>query len=131
MEDKYFNSKKILEKYSQTHLLSQYEKLNNEKKEYLLNQILNIDFEQLNKLFEQTKKEVNYSNEKIEPILYVEKEKLEDEEKEKYFKIGEEEIKKGKFAVVTMAGGQGTRLRTQWPKRYIYIKHKAKIKVFI
>jgi UDP-N-acetylglucosamine pyrophosphorylase len=51
-------------------------------------------------------------NEKIEPIKYIEKEKISEEEKEKYFKIGEEEIRKGKLAVVTMAGGQGTRLRT-------------------
>ena len=43
MEDKYNEAKKILEQYNQTHLLLQYEKLDNEKKEYLLNQIINID----------------------------------------------------------------------------------------
>ena len=51
------------------------------------------------------------SEEKIEPIQYIEKEKLSKEEKEKYSKIGIEEIKQGKLAVVTMAGGQGTRHR--------------------
>ena len=44
MENKYKEAKKIIEQYNQTHLLSQYEKLNDEKKEYLLNQINNIDF---------------------------------------------------------------------------------------
>lgn len=112
MENKYNEAKKKLEKYNQTHLLSQYEKLNEANKEYLLNQIINIDFEQIKKLYKQTKEEIKLGTEKIEPISYVEKEKLSEEEREKYFKIGEEEIKQGKLAVVTMAGGQGTRLRT-------------------
>ena len=112
MEEKYNQAKNILEKYNQTHLLKNYEKLNASKKEYLLNQITNIDFELVNKLYLETKKEIELGTEKIEPIKYIEKEKIADEEKEKYLKIGKEEIKKGKLAVVTMAGGQGTRLRT-------------------
>ena len=111
MENKYNQSKKILEQYNQTHLLSQYEKLNDIKKEILLNQIINIDFKQVNKLYEQTKQEIKSGGDKIEPIQYIEKEKLSKEEKEKYYKIGTEKIKEGKLAVVTMAGGQGTRLR--------------------
>lgn len=116
MEDKFNQAKKILEEYNQEHLLSQYEKLDNEKKEVLLNQIINIDFEQINKLYEQTKQEAKIGNDKIEPITYIEKEKLSSEEKESYLKIGAEEIKKGRFAVVTMAGGQGTRLGHNGPK---------------
>ncbi len=131
MDSKYSKAKNILEKYNQTHLLSQYEKLDNEKKEYLLNQIININFEQVNKLYEQTKKEIASETEKIEPISYIEKEKLSKEEKEKYFQIGKDEIEKGKIAVVTMAGGQGTRLRTSRPKRNIYIKCRANAKIFI
>ena len=110
MENKYSESKKILEQYNQTHLLSQYENLNDEQKEYLLNQIINIDFNQLNKLYENTKKEIESGKDLIEPISYIEKEKILDYEK--YMEIGAEEIKNGKLAVVTMAGGQGTRLRT-------------------
>lgn len=112
MENKYDRAKKILEKYNQEHLLSQYDKLDDSKKEYLLNQILNIDFEQINKLYNQTKKEIEIGNDLIEPINYVEKEKISKDKKEEYLKKGIEEIKKGKLAVVTMAGGQGTRLRT-------------------
>ena len=37
---------------------------------------------------------------------------LSNEEKNHYKNLGIEEIKKGKLAAVTMAGGQGTRLRT-------------------
>ena len=114
MESKFNEAKKILEQYNQTHLLSQYDKLDNEKKEYLLNQIININFEQLNKLYENTKKEIESGEDKIEPISYIEKEKISDYEK--YMEIGVEEIKKGKLAVVTMAGGQGTRLGHNGPK---------------
>ena len=39
------------------------------------------------------------------------------EEENEYKNLGEEVLKNNKYAVVTMAGGQGTRLRTQWTKR--------------
>ena len=112
MENKYDEARNILEKYNQKHLLSQYDKLDDCKKEYLLNQILNIDFEQINELYNQTKKEIEIGNDLIEPIDYIEKEKIAKDKREEYLKKGIEEIKKGKLAVVTMAGGQGTRLRT-------------------
>ena len=126
MENKYNEAKRILEQFNQTHLLSQYEKLDNEKKEYLLNQIINIDFDGLNKLYENTKKEIESGKDLIEPISYIEKEKILDYEK--YMEIGAEEIKNGKLAVVTMAGGQGTRLGHNGPKgTYILnIKPEAK-----
>lgn len=116
MGNKYNEAKKKLEKYNQIHLLSQYEKLNDEKKEHLLNQIINIDFEQVEKLYEQTKSEIKLGKDKIEPIPYIEKDKLSNEEKDKYLKMGADEIKQGKLAVVTMAGGQGTRLGHSGPK---------------
>ena len=62
--------------------------------------------------YNQTKKEIEIGNDLIEPIDYIEKEKISKDKKEEYLKKGIEEIKKGKLAVVTMAGGQGTRLRT-------------------
>ena len=116
METKLEEAKNILKKYNQEHLLFQYEKLSAEKKEYLLNQILRINFDLINKLYEETKKEIKFENDKIEPIKYVEKEKLTEEERKKYFELGADEIRKGKLAVVTMAGGQGTRLGHNGPK---------------
>ena len=112
MEAKLEEAKNILKKYNQEHLLSQYDKLNEEKKEYLLNQILNINFDLINKLYEETKHEIKFEEAKIEPIEYVEKEKLTDEEKKKYFGIGAKEIQNGKLAVVTMAGRTGNKTWT-------------------
>ena len=112
MEDKYNEAKKIIEEYGQEHLLRLYNKLDNKRKEILLNQIFNIDFNQLNKLYSKTKENIKLGQDKIEPIKYIEKNSLTKEEIEHYNNIGMKEIKEGKLAVVTMAGGQGTRLRT-------------------
>lgn len=104
----------ILAKFGQEHLLQYYDKMKSKDKEKLLAQILSIDFEQIMSLYEHTKSEISFRNDKIEPISYVDKDKLENINK--YEKIGEEEIKKGKLAFVTMAGGQGTRLGHKGPK---------------
>lgn len=106
--------REILAKFRQEHLLQDYDRMKAEEKEKLLRQILSIDFGQIMNLYGHAKEEISFSEDKIEPISYVDKAKLED--KEKYEKIGEEEIKNGKLAFVTMAGGQGTRLGHKGPK---------------
>lgn len=116
MEEKLLATKEILKKYGQEHLLSNYEKLSNEDKNRLLNDILTIDFGEISKLYEQTKNKIKFENCKIEPIEHVDKAKLSNEEIQKYSEIGIEQIKKGKLAAVTMAGGQGTRLGHNGPK---------------
>ncbi len=66
----------------------------------------------------QTKKKLKIKENIIESIPYYDKEKLTKEQKKNEFDtIGEEIIKSGKYAVVTMAGGQGTRLGTHRTKR--------------
>ena len=61
------------------------------------------------------------------PIEHVDKSKLPVSEKEMYEKKGIEAIKYNKFAVVTMAGGQGTRLGHTGPKgTYIFDPEKGK-----
>ena len=116
MEEKLLATKEILKKYGQEHLLENYENLSEENKNVLLNDILTIDFGEIAELYEQTKHKVEFENCKIEPIDHVEKAKLSDEELRKYSEIGIQEIKKGKLAAVTMAGGQGTRLGHNGPK---------------
>ncbi|MBR1654298.1 MAG: UTP--glucose-1-phosphate uridylyltransferase [Clostridia bacterium] len=116
MDEKYESAMNCLRKYGQEHILNNYDKLSDEKKEKLLNQILTIDLNQIKELYESTKKEVSFANDKIEPIDFVDKSALSEEELNKYNTLGENEIKKGKYAVVTMAGGQGTRLGHNGPK---------------
>ena len=116
MEEKYQRALEILKEYNQEHILNNYNNLSDEKKEKLLDQILTIDFNQIAELFEQTKKQVSFANDKIEPIDFVDKSALSAEELKKYNDLGENAIKQGKYAVVTMAGGQGTRLGHNGPK---------------
>lgn len=106
----------LLNSYGQTHIANLFKKLDNAKKQELINQINQIDFQQIMELYENTKKEVEFKENKIEPISYLDKAKLTKEVKEEFDKLGEEIIKSGKYAVVTMAGGQGTRLGHKGPK---------------
>ncbi len=119
MEEKYFEAKKVLQEYNQEHLLSAYEKLDTNKKEELLREILSIDFKQLENLYKGVNNTQNTNTQKIEPIEYVDEAKLTEEQINMYKQKGKEVLKSGKYAVIIMAGGQGTRLRTQWTKRNI------------
>ena len=115
MDNTLEEAKAILKKYNQEHLLNVYEKLEEKKQKQLLNQIMNIDFELIRSLYDNTKKENSTNNDKIEPMEYLDKYKLND--KYKYYEnIGKQAIKEGKLAAVTMAGGQGTRLGHTGPK---------------
>lgn len=116
MENKYDSAVKKLKLYNQEHLLSRYEFLNEERKEKILNQILSLDFNQVFKLYDMAKEGQKVSNDKVTNINYIDKSKLTDEEYNKYYSIGEKIIEEGKYAVVTMAGGQGTRLGYVAPK---------------
>ena len=106
----------ILKKYNQEHLLGCFEKLSEEKKEFLLNQITSIDYDLILSLYEKTKQPIDLGEGKVEPIEHTDKDKLSEEEMNKYYEKGAEFIKAGKYAVVTMAGGQGTRLGYTAPK---------------
>ena len=117
MDEKLKQVEQILKKYGQEQLLQGYNRQPGEKeKEEFLNDLLTIDFAQIEKLYEASKKAKDFSESKIEPIDFVDKSKLSKGEYAKYEKIGTEKIKEGKLAVVTMAGGQGTRLGHTGPK---------------
>ncbi len=105
----------LLKKYNQEHLLNGYDKLDEHKKQELLEQIENIDFELMNFLYESTKNELSQKQDDITPMSYLDKNKLYDDYKY-YENIGKKAIQEGKLAAVTMAGGQGTRLGHNGPK---------------
>ena len=106
----------MLKMYNQEHIINLLNKLDEQKKWELIDQISKIDFHQIMELYDNTKKEVEIKENKIEAIKYLDKEKLTDEQKAEFEKLGEDAIKRGEYAVVTMAGGQGTRLGHNGPK---------------
>ena len=67
-------------------------------------------------MFNITNNSIKKTEGEISSIEYVDKSKLSKEEYNIYYEIGKKEIELGKYAVVTMAGGQGTRLGYVAPK---------------
>ena len=82
----------------------------------MLNQICSINFEQILNLYEASKIDEVLPSNLIEPLPYNIKREIPKEKFALYENIGIDAIKRGKFAVVTMAGGQGTRLGYKGPK---------------
>ena len=115
MDEKLEECKSKLKKYGQEHVLNHYPILDEIHKNELLDQINNIDFELINHLYQNTRKEEKQKEDKITPIEYLDKYKLYDDYKY-YENIGKKAIKEGKLVAVTMAGGQGTRLGHNGPK---------------
>lgn len=115
MNNKLTKAKLILKKYNQEHLLNLYNELSEEQKEILLNQILRINFEKIINLYNESKKPDSLEYE-VSPIPHIEKSGLTEEQIKFYTNIGETFIKNNQVAVVTMAGGQGSRLGYKGPK---------------
>ena len=113
------NYVEIVKKYNQEHLLKYIDLIStNEGKNNLINDIENIDFEKLNRLFALSNQ--NFKNfmktVMLEHIRVFDKSRFSDEENNEILKIGEDIIANNQYAVVTMAGGQGTRLGHKGPK---------------
>ena len=106
----------LLKEYNQEHIIRWINTLDEEKKREIIEQIKQIDFHQMTELYDNTKKEVEIKENKIEAIKYIDKEKLTVIERKELEGLGEQVIRKGEYAVVTMAGGQGTRLEHTGPK---------------
>ena len=106
-------AKEVLIKYKQNHIVDFINTLSIEKQNEIANQVLGIDFEEMKELYKKTEEEIYTDLEEILPITAVNPDRLEEERKLKYISLGESIIKQNKYALATMAGGQGTRLRTQ------------------
>lgn len=109
----------IVKKYNQEHLLKYIDLIpTNEGKKDLISDIEKIDFERLKQLYSLSNQ--NFKNTMkavmLEHIRVFDKDRFSDEENKEILKIGEDIIANNQYAVVTMAGGQGTRLGHKGPK---------------
>lgn len=75
-----------------------------------------VDWDEINRLFALTKQTPNFSNVTFAPVEATDATTLSEEEKNRYQAKGEEILRTGKYAVVMLAGGQGTRLGHSGPK---------------
>ena len=119
MEEKFEQVEKILKKTGQEHLLKYIDLIpTDEGKKDLISDIEKIDFERLKQLYSLSNQNFKNSMKTVmlEHIRVFDKSRFSDEENKEILKIGEDIIANNQYAVVTMAGGQGTRLGHKGPK---------------
>lgn len=119
---------KLLKTNNQEHILKFIEMADEKQKEIMIKQINNIDFEQLKELYKESKRAEFGLEKNIKRMAYTDKSKLSQEKYNKLKEIGDEVIKSGEYAVVTMAGGQGTRLGHNGPKGSFLLNVRPKPK---
>ena len=105
-----------LKKYDQEQIINLLNLLTDNDKEKLYEQIANLDFEEIDNLYNELTKKEKVGTDNIEEIVALNKDKLSAEELKKYKELGEKVIKSNQYALVTMSGGQGTRLGFDKPK---------------
>ena len=102
--DKMQDTIELLKMYKQEHIIKLLDRLQGKEKQELIEQINKIDFDQIMGLYENTKKNIEIKENKIENITYLDKAKLSKNQKEEFDNLGEKCVRNGEYAVVTMAG---------------------------
>lgn len=116
MDESLENIRKKLIKYNQEHLIYFYDNINENEKKILINQIEKIDFDFLQKLHINSYKEEKLDLSKVKPIHPYKKSKFDKEKIKEITYLGEDIIKQNKLAIITLAGGMGSRLGYKGPK---------------
>lgn len=132
------NTKKLLEKHNQGHLLAFWDQLNEDEKQNLLTQIRQLDFAKIDDLVANfVKKSVSAEiSADLRPARSYNPVPVDAEQKRKYGKaleLGRRLISSGKVAAFVVAGGQGTRLGFDGPKGNFPIspvKNKTLFQIF-
>ena len=122
------NALEKLKKYNQNHIIDLLQNFTEEEKEKLFEQVNRIDFNQIESLYNQLNAKEKETPDEIEEIVAINKDKLINNEIQRYNTIGENIIKDNQYALVTMSGGQGTRLGFDKPKGLFKIDIKPKPK---
>ena len=116
MKNKYDMAIELLKLNKQNRILNLLQNSDIIDKDKIAEQVLNIDFKMLNKMFTSTQvRSINIEN-LLEPVKAIVENKLTIEEKNTFKNNGAKIVKNNKFAVVIMAGGQGSRLGFDGPK---------------
>ncbi len=115
MLEQYETAKKYAQRFGQEHVLHFYETLSEAEKAQLLRSIQQTDFETALSLYQKADV-IPAPPGEIRPYSAVDKSKLSKAERSHYADLGLIAMAEGKYAAVTMAGGQGTRLEFDGPK---------------
>ena len=102
--------------YGQTRTLKILENVDKETRKKIIEELHDINFIQLKELYNNIKEEAEVNVGELKPIKSLNPDKITKEEKEMYENVGADILRNNKFAVVTMSGGQGTRLGYKVPK---------------
>ena len=81
MDEKLKQVKEIVKEYNQEQLLKAYDRIEDPKqKQEFLDSILTIDFKRIKEMYEERNEKPSFTDSKIEPIDYIDKSKMSEED---------------------------------------------------
>lgn len=123
----YEQAKTLLDERSQRQLLAFWDELSEEERGVLLDKISSLDFEIVKNAAHP--QDLSGRGSLIRPIEGLSVARIE-ENRERYAKIGNDALRKGKAAALLLAGGQGTRLGADGPKGAFNIGETKELSIF-
>ncbi|KAK9718973.1 UTP--glucose-1-phosphate uridylyltransferase [Popillia japonica] len=109
--------------FGQSHLLKFCEELTQSERDAFADELCNMDFEEINQLFERAYSTLSTDVEKLDSRMqpipeaqFESEERCSEDQLDLYYNRGLKEISESRVGVLLMAGGQGTRLGVSYPK---------------